>query len=113
MNDCGRLTTYGAFTCPVCLNQSLHSALYQKYHASVTYIATLRLHVIVLIAESSSKTCLFLYCFLGVPANCTQSHNQAKKQEFTSKVLLDIIRDRVLYVLKFAEIWFLSMVPMS
>ena len=60
MNDCGRLTTYGAFTCPVCVNQSLHSALYRKYHASVTYIATLRSHVIVLIAESSSKDMPFL-----------------------------------------------------
>ena len=61
MNDCGRLTTYGAFTCPVCVNQSLHSALYGKYHASVTYIATLRSHVIVLIAESSSKKHAFFY----------------------------------------------------
>ena len=68
MNDCGRLTTYGAFTCPVCVNQSLHSAaLYRKYHASVTYIATLRSHVIVLIAESSSKNMPFFILFSWCP----------------------------------------------
>ena len=36
-----------------------------------------------------------------------------KKKGFTSTVLLDIIPHRALYVLKFAVIWFLSMVPMS
>ena len=91
VNICDRLTTYGAFTCPVCVNQSLHSALYRKYHAWMTYIATLRSHVIVLIAESSSKNMhIFFVVFLLFP--WTQSHNQAKKKKvFTSTVLLDII----------------------
>ena len=52
MHDCDRLT--GALT--VCVNESLHSVFYRKYHAWMTDIATLRTNVIILIVERSSKT---------------------------------------------------------